>query len=66
MNQELDYSILMVFHYSPHVISEEKEEHNHFHLLSDIVLTDVIVIHLQAVHTVLAHHKCCVKTIGTK
>ena len=43
----------------------ENEEHNHFHLLSDIVLTHVIVIHLQAVHTVLAHHKCGVKNIGT-
>ena len=38
---------------------------NHFHLLSFAVLTHGIVIHLQAVHSVLAHHKCSVKNIGT-
>ena len=46
-------------------LNTENEEHNHFHLLSDIVLTHVIVIHLQAVHTVLAQQKCGVKNIGT-
>ena len=40
-------------------------DHNHFHLLSFAVLTHGIVIHLQAVHSVLAHHKCSVKNIGT-